>query len=145
MIHQQTTLPRVAKIGDVWTDGKTFKRVLSRGSAWENVNLGSKHPDEVLPLKHGQQEVDDEQQQATGAEAGRQRAEVPSGAGESAPGNGDDGQALSESSVGAGPQDAGLIQGNTPLGPETAGDPNPDYRPDAAREPGIDANGSPVL
>jgi hypothetical protein len=86
MIHEQTNMPTRATTGDVWLGPKgEFKRVLSRGGAWENVNLGSKHPDEV---SHEQDQL-----QRPEAEQRVESPEVPAGAGESTPGNGDDGEA----------------------------------------------------
>jgi hypothetical protein len=109
MIHKQLNLPTNAQPGDAWVHPKgEFKRVLSRGGAWENVNLGSTHPDEV----------DHEQVTQPEAQLGDESAEVPSGAGESASGNGDDGQAVSESGR-VGEENTGV---NEPAGHETNDD-----------------------
>lgn len=83
MIHKQPSMPINAQPGDAWVHPKgEFKRVLSRGGAWENVNLGSTHPDEV----------DHEQVTQPEAQLGDDGTEVSSRTGESASGNGDDGQ-----------------------------------------------------
>lgn len=95
--------PPTANRGDVWTDGKTFKRVYSRGGAWENVNLGSKHPDEDWP----EQETSDEHQES-GPETLGEPEQVSVGSGESAPGDGDDGKA---SGSAAGEPQTGPIEG----------------------------------
>lgn len=117
MIHEQLTTPIGASIGDAWVDPHgSFKRVLSRGGAWENVNPGAKHPDEV----------DHEQGTQPEAQLGDESSEVPSGTGESASGNGDDGQAP-ESAV-DGEENAGLTTGG-----------------DGFEGEGVDGNGSPVV
>lgn len=96
MIYKTKHIPVLRpQIGDVWTDEKTFKRVYSRGGAWENVNLGSKHPDEA----------DHEQSNEPKAEQRHDSTQVSGGAGEPASGDGDDGKTVPESGVGAGPQD----------------------------------------
>lgn len=85
-IHKQSFQPRTAQCGDVWTDGVSFKRVLSRGGAWENVNLGSKHIDEVDHDKQEQRPEAVVQQQGSGVDGGA------GGAGAGPQGAGDDGQ-----------------------------------------------------
>lgn len=97
MIHKQPNMPTSAQPGDAWVHPKgEFKRVLSQGGAWENVNLGSTHPDEV----------DHEQGAQPEAQLGDDSTEVPSGTGESASGNGDDGQAADPADVGQ--EDSGV-------------------------------------
>jgi hypothetical protein len=114
MIYRQTNMPIQATAGDAWTDGKSFKRVLSRGGAWENVNLGEKHCDEV----------EHEQSTQPKAEQRLEDTEVPSGTGESTPGDGDNRETVSEPSGDSGPEDTSLT---------------------APDEEGVDANGSPVV
>ena len=123
-IFQQLHMPEQASRGDVWTDGETFKRVYSRGGAWENCNLGSKHPDEDWP------EGDSHVEQESGPETGGHTSEVSLGTSEPASGDGDDGQDPAES--GEGQESAPLIEEDS------------DVRDDDEGE-GIDANGSPVL
>lgn len=84
-VFDQATMPESAEVGDVWTDQVNFKRVFSRGGAWENVNLGSRHPDEPV------EETTDER--STGAEAGGSGTDVPEQPDSAAQGAGDDGQA----------------------------------------------------
>ena len=127
MIHKQERIPVHASIGDVWTDEKSFKRVLSRGGAWENVNLGARHPDEVSNEQVTQPE----------AQLGNDGTEVSGGAGESAPGNGDDGQTVPESGLGTGAANTGLPDDSAPI--EVVAHPT------AQEGPGIDANGSDVF
>lgn len=103
-IHKTTQIPSNAKVGDVWTDETSFKRVLSRGGAWENVNLGATHPDEV---KH------DDAEQRPEAEQRQQDPRVGGGAvGTTAvsQGDGNDGQ-VSGGAVGAGQQESGEVEG----------------------------------
>lgn len=138
MIYKQHHTPQQAVIGSAWLcPNGSFKRVLSRGGAWENVNPGSIHPDE--------RDHDDEQQQKQRAEAEQSGVEVPevsAGAGESAPGNGDDGQV-------PGVPDSEPENTGVESLPET--DINPDsleeieIEVETQEEPGVDGNGSPVL
>lgn len=115
MIFKTSYVPVLnPQVGDVWTDEKSFKRVYSRGHAWENVNLGERHPDEA----------NHEQSNEPKAEQRLDDPQISGGASESASRNGDDGQAVPESSVGAGSQDIELT---------------------ASEGPGIDANGSDVF
>lgn len=115
MIHKQSNMPVHAQTGDAWVCPKgTFKRVLSRGGAWENVNLGEKHRDEV----------DHEQSAQPEAEPGDDGAEVSSGTGESAPGDGNNGETVPESSGERGSEDTVL---------------------DPPEGEGVDGNGSPVV
>lgn len=104
MIYKQHHLPPSnAVMGSVWLcPHNSFKRVLSRGGAWENVNPGSKHPDE--------KDHDDEPQQQPGPEAltGDDSPEVPLGTGESAPGDGNNGETVSEPGVGSGAENSVL-------------------------------------
>lgn len=118
MIHEQTHQPRNAKVGDAWTDGKSFKRVLSRGGAWENVNLGSKHPDEVDHDAAEQRPEAEQQQQGAG--------ESSDGSGELPQGDGDNGQ-VPGGAAGQGQQESEPV---APTSPETGG---------------VDGNGSPVV
>lgn len=112
----QITMPTGAKVGDSWEHPSFgYRRVFSKGHSWENVTGGT-HPDEV---KH---EEDGNEQQVTGAEAGGLGTEVPAGTGESASGDGNNGEAVPESS-GQGEVAGGIISG----------------------EGGIDGNGSPVV
>lgn len=109
MIYKQHHLPVGAvTIGSVWLcPHNSFKRVLSRGGAWENVNLGSKHPDEK------DHEGVESYEQSTQPET-EQRVdspEVPSGTGEPTPGNGDNGETVSEPSGERGPEDTGIGEG----------------------------------
>jgi hypothetical protein len=114
MIYKQSNMPTGAQVGDAWVcPHKSFKRVLSRGGAWENVNLGETHRDEVNHEQGAQPE----------AEQRDESSEVPSGAGESAPGDGNDGETLSESS----------------------GDGEEDTVLDPPEGEGVDGNGSPVV
>ena len=139
MIHKQATLPAHASTGDVWLDPKgSFKRVLSRGGAWENVNLGSKHPDEV----------DHEQGAQPEAEQRDESTEVSGGTGESAPGNGDDGETLSEPSGERGPEDTLLEGFQTGESGSTSEPSSPPSQPSTEAPPegeGVDGNGSPVV
>lgn len=142
MIHKQSGTPVGAHTGDAWLDPKgSFKRVLSRGGAWENVNLGEKHRDEV---DHEQEQRAEPEQREPGG------TEVSSGAGESAPGDGDDGETVSESSGGRGTENAGVT---APAGHETNDDVSGDGEPLTSTGPieggaegeGVDGNGSPVV
>lgn len=115
MIYTQTTLPTQAKTGDAWVcPHKSFKRVLSRGGAWENVNLGETHRDEV---DHEQSAQPEAEQRDEGTEV----SDV--GTDQSASGDGDDGETVSESS-GDGEEDPGV---------------------DTDEGEGVDGNGSPVV
>lgn len=117
MIYKQHQTPAHANVGDAWVcPHNSFKRVLSRGGAWENVNLGEKHRDEV--------EHEQESSAQPEAVAGDDSAEVPSGTGESAPGNGDDGETVSEPSGERGSEDTSV---------------------DPPEGEGVDGNGSPVV
>lgn len=119
MIFKTSHLPTLAKTGDAWVcPHGTFKRVLSRGGAWENVNLGSTHPDEV---NHGEQ-----QQERPKAEQRDDEPEVPGGTGESTQGDGDDGQVS---------------------GVSTGGEENSELTEEPAppEGEGFDGNGSPVV
>lgn len=112
----QITMPTGAKVGDSWEHPSFgYRRVFSKGHSWENVTGGT-HPDEV---KH---EEDANEQQIAGAKAGGLGAEVPTGTGESASGDGNNGEAVSESSG------QGEVTGSV-----------------APADPGIDANGSDVV
>lgn len=134
MIYKQHHMPQGAKMGSVWLcPNHSFKRVLSRGGAWENVAPGSKHPDE--------KDHDNEQQQEQRAEAEQPGVEIPevsAGASESTQGDGDDGEVPSVPSV---EEDAGV------------GPPEADINPDSLEEieidikegEGVDGNGSPVV
>lgn len=132
MIYKQHHIPQNAVIGSVWLcPNESFKRVLSRGGAWENVNPGSKHPDE--------KDHDDEQSAQPETEQRNESPEVPVGAGESAPGDGDNGEAVSEPGGERGTEDSGVE-------PDTSFDEagiDPEEIP--PEEPGVDGNGSPVL
>ena len=102
MIYKQHHQPQGAVTGSVWLcPQNSFKRVLSRGGAWENVNIGAKHPDE--------RDHDDEQEQRPETEQRNESPEVPLGAIESTQGTGDDGQALPES--GEQSEDQGVGEG----------------------------------
>ncbi len=128
-IHRTIDLPSGAKAGDAWVGPRgDFKRVLSRGGAWENVNPGVKHPDEV---DHGEQ-----QQERPETEQRDDSTEVSGGPSESAPGDGDDGQVSGVST--GGEENSGV----TPPPP-----PNPEgsLGSGLSEDPGIDANGSPVV
>lgn len=115
MIYKQHHMPQHAMIGSAWLcPNGSFKRVLSRGGAWENVNPGSTHPDE--------RDHDEPQQQRTETKPGDDSPEVPVGTGESAPGNGDDGQ----------------VPPVQPSGEENTGVALPEGE-------GVDGNGSPVV
>lgn len=120
MIYESDTMPEHAQIGDAWTDGQTFKRVLSRGRSWENVPLGANHPDEA-----------DHEQQLREREAAEQKRalQVSGGTSESTQGNGDDGQ--SSASTEQSQQDTAVTAEVEPE-KESAGE-------------GVDGNGSPVL
>lgn len=84
MIYKQDGIPALATRGDAWVCPRgTFKRVLSRGGAWENVNLGSKHPDEV---DH------DNQEQRAKAQQQDDRTQVSERPDQTAQGPGDNGQ-----------------------------------------------------
>lgn len=147
MIHKQLNIPTSATTGDAWVSPNgDFKRVLSRGGAWENVNPGSKHPDEA----------DHEQVTQPEAQLGDESAEVPSGAGEPASGDGDDGQAAPTGVVGE--ENSGMSE---PAGHETNDDVSGDgepltstgsiegdhkHTPPESHDPqGVDGNGSPVI
>lgn len=123
MIYKQHHQPQGAVTGSVWLcPHKSFKRVLSRGGAWENVNLGETHPDE--------KDHDDEQSAQPETEQRLESTEVPLGTGESAPGDGDNGEAVSEPSGQRGPEDQSV--GDQP-------------EPVVDRGEGFDGNGSPVV
>ena len=98
---QITAPPAGAAVGDVWTDDKTYKRVLSRGGAWENVDLGAKHPDEV-----------DDNGGQSGAEAGGQSSQVSDGSDSTAQGDGDDGEDSESSDEG---EESGAVDENKQL------------------------------
>lgn len=130
MIHNQATEPRNAAVGDAWTDGKSFKRVLSRGRSWENVNIGATHQDEV----------DHDQQERERAEALKQQqvaGDVGSASGAAAipQGNGNDGQ-MSGGPVGAGQEDSRQVAGE---GSGSAG-PTPDTAPVTPADPSAPAS-----
>src|SRR5688572_3477572 len=112
MIYKQHHTPENAVIGSVWVcPNGSFKRVLSRGGAWENVNPGSTHPDE--------KDHDDEQSAQPETEQRDTSPEVPDvGSDQSASGDGDDGEAVSEPG-GDGEEDPDV---NKPAGHETNGD-----------------------
>lgn len=145
-IHTQTDIPTHAQIGDAWTDGKSFKRVLSRGGAWENVNLGEKHKDEV---DHGEQQ---EQRAETKQRDGVPGTELPEGADSTAQGDGDDGTLPAVREDGTEDPDV-----DAPAGHETADDVSPTGEPLTSTGPieaseqgrqgrgGFDGNGSPVV
>lgn len=136
MIYKQHHMPQHAVIGSAWLcPNDSFKRVLSRGGAWENVSPGTTHPDE--------RDHDDEQQQneRTETEQRVDSTEVPAGAGESAPGDGDDGQVSGGGHVGEGAEDTSVITETRIV--EEIGDGTITLR--KPEEPGVDANGSPVL
>jgi hypothetical protein len=103
MIYNQLNEPRNASIGDAWTDGKSFKRVLSRGRSWENVNIGATHPDEV---DHDQQERERAEAKQRDESAGDVGSAV--GADPVSQGNGDDGQ-VSGSPVGSGQAESAKV------------------------------------
>lgn len=120
MIYKQHQTPAHANVGDAWVcPHNSFKRVLSRGGAWENVNLGETHRDEV---NHEQE------QREPGAEPEQRESdstEVPGGSGESTSGNGDNGETVPESSGGlSGSEDTSV---------------------DPSEGEGVDGNGSPVV
>jgi hypothetical protein len=93
-VFEQAEIPTGAvQVGDVWTDSKTFKRVWSSGHAWENCELGHKHPDEPV-------EGDDDEQQSRAKSVG-DTGEVSSRTGKSASRDGDHGKAADAASVGA--------------------------------------------
>ena len=102
MIYKTAKLPVLTpSVGDVWLcPHGSFKRVLSRGGAWENVNLGSKHPDE--------KDHDYEQSSQSKAEQRDENTEISSGAGKSSSGNGDDGEMPGGGRDGEGSEDASL-------------------------------------
>lgn len=145
MIYKQHQTPEHAKVGDAWVcPHKSFKRVLSRGGAWENVNLGSTHSDEV----------DHEQEQRIEWSEPKQResigTKVSSGAGESSQGNGDDGQM--PGTPNGGEENSGVV--HTPEAPEnpvnnsTEADPETSEgfrRVESFEGEGVDGNGSPVV
>lgn len=148
MIHNQQHQPRHAQVGDAWTDGKSFKRVLSRGGAWENVNLGATHPDEV---DHDKQQREREQR-VKPEQQGRVGGEVPggSGSGEPAQGSGDDGK--DAAGAGNGGQEGQPVTGEgaasggdaqTSATGSEAGSQSP--APSTAPGEGVDGNGSPVV
>lgn len=141
MIYRTIDLPRNAQIGDAWVGPREdFKRVLSRGGAWENVNLGSKHPDE--------KDHDDEQSKQPEAEQRVDSPEVSLGTGESPPGDGDDGQMSGSGHVGEGPEDAGLTElsvGDQPEPIVDRGEGVDGVEPSASSLPGVDTNGSEVV
>jgi len=125
VIHKQVNVPMNAQVGDAWVSpDESFKRVLSRGGAWENVNLGETHKDEV----------DHEQQQRAQAEQRDDSAEVSSGTSAPAPGDGNDGQVSGVST--GGEEDSGVIR--TPEAPENHID-------NAPKEEGIDSDRPPVV
>ena len=145
MRYTQHHMPQGAKTGSAWLcPNNSFKRVLSRGGAWENVQPGTKHPDE--------KDHDDEQvKQEPGAEAQREPEQVPGGSGEPAPGDGGNGQAVSESGEQPGTQNAGVAL-VTAEHPTTGEEPESVVDPESLEEvekpaegEGVDANGSPVV
>lgn len=118
MIYKQHHMPQHAVIGSAWLcPNGSFKRVLSRGGAWENVNPGSTHPDE--------RDHDDEQSAQSKTEQRDKSSEVPVRAGESTPRDGDDGQ----------------VPPVQPSGEENTGVGEADQ----TAPPGVDANGSEVV
>lgn len=137
MIYKQHHLPQNAAIGSVWLcPHNSFKRVLSRGGAWENVNLGSTHPDE--------KDHDNEQSTQPETEQRNDSPEVSIGADQSAPGNGDNGETVSESSVGRGAEDISVKSDSVSQStPETG--PAESTVPVATEGEGFDGNGSPVV
>jgi hypothetical protein len=85
MIYKQHHQPAGAKTGSAWVCPKgTFKRVLSRGGAWENLNIGSTHHDEVDHAAEEFQRAEAQQQQHS--------PEVPSGAGQLSSRDGNNGE-----------------------------------------------------
>lgn len=143
MIHRQAELPTKAQIGDAWVDPQgTFKRVLSRGGAWENVNLGSKHPDEV---DHGSE------QQRPEAEQQNVSANVSAGTDPVSPGDGNDGEVSGTEQGLEGTEDTFVV------GPPATDDELKKAaqaladsevvaaEPSGFEEGGVDGNGSPVV
>lgn len=131
MIYKQHHMPQHAEIGSAWLcPNGSFKRVLSRGGAWENVNPGSTHPDE--------KDHDDEQSAQPEAEQRNDSPEVSVGAGESAPGNGDDGQVPS---VPTGEEDTGVDLPEADINPDSL----EEIEVDIKEGEGVDGNGSPVV
>ncbi len=147
MIHKQHTLPTHAKIGDAWVcPHKSFKRVLSRGGAWENVNLGETHRDEVNHEQEQRSERAEPEQREPGS------AEVSVGSDQSAQGAGDDGQVSGVSTDGGigGEENSGVSE---PAGHEASDDVSDTGEPLTSTGPieggsegeGVDGNGSPVV
>lgn len=135
MIYKQHHMPQQAVIGSVWLcPSGSFKRVLSRGGAWENVNPGSKHPDE--------KDHDDEQQQVqrTETQPGNDSPEVSAGTGEPSSGNGDDGQVSRGEHVDEGAENTGVDLPEAIINPDSLEEIEIDVQGE-----GVDANGSPVV
>lgn len=102
MIHKQAALPTKAQVGDAWVDPQgTFKRVLSRGGAWENVNLGSKHPDEA---DHGSEQRSEAEQQNVSTD-------ISAGTDPVSQGDGDNGEVPGTGQEPEGAKDTGLEDG----------------------------------
>lgn len=147
MIYKQHHMPQHAAIGSSWLcPNGSFKRVLSRGGAWENVNPGATHPDE--------KDHDDEQQQSERAETqpGVDSTEVPVGAGEPSPGDGDNGQVSGSGHVGEGTENPGVGAEDFPTGELSKSTSEPSSPPSApstealvSEGEGVDGNGSPVV
>lgn len=147
MKYIQHHMPQGAKTGSVWEcPNKSFKRVLSRGGAWENVQPGTQHPDE--------RDHDDDQAKEPGPQTEQrfEDTEVSGGTGESAPGDGNDGQVSAMQQFGEENAGVGLPTAEHPAGTSEAPESlvNPASletveipKPDAGE--GVDANGSPVV
>jgi hypothetical protein len=137
MIYKQHSMPQGAQTGSAWVcPHGSFKRVLSRGGAWENVTPGTTHPDEV---SH------EEKKQRPKAEQRVDVAEVPSGTGESTQGDGDNGE-VSGVPV-AEPEDPGVTF-DSASEPDSTGQSAPSTEAannDGPQGEGVDGNGSPVV
>lgn len=127
--------PRNARPGDAW-EGPGFKRVLSKGGSWDNINVGGTHPDELdhttgkpknVPNDDRPTEVGNENTATAGAEQGA--PPVPSGVRA-------DGENAGESGVGRGPQDPGVTVAAPPAGSPT-GEQAHDAPPANPGAPGV--------
>lgn len=154
MIYKQHHQPESAVTGSVWLcPNGSFKRVLSRGGAWENVNLGSTHPDEK---DHDDDVRSDEGETNEQIESERpeteqqlEGGEVSGGAGESAQGDGDDGQVPDTDEFRSEDPGVALEANEHPEGQEPVSESlNPESL-ETVEMPkdgeGVDGNGSPVV
>lgn len=108
MIYTQSEIPSNARAGDAWVaPDQSFKRVLSRGHSWENVNIGSKHPDEA---DHEQAKVEQPPVQVSGGTSAGAQGDGDNGQG--ATGTSDEIGQKQPEAVAGGPFEGEGVDGN---------------------------------